>query len=67
MVQKQAVIETKVLDQHRGEGTMHIGKTLRVLVVESLQFPVNQTPRTSQPLSAGGAPSQSQPEPVPAK
>jgi hypothetical protein len=67
MVQKQAVIETKVLDQHTGEGTMHIGKALRVLVVEPLQLPVNQAPRTSQPLPVSGAQPPSQPEPVPAK
>jgi len=46
---------------------MHIGKALRVLVVEPLQLPVNQAPRTSQPLPVSGAQPPSQPEPVPAK
>jgi len=46
---------------------MHIGKALRVLVVKPLQLPVNQAPRTSQPLPAGGAQPQSQPQPFPAK
>lgn len=47
---------------------MHIGKALRVVVVEpTLQLPVNQAPRTSPPLPAVGAQPPLQPELVPAK